>query len=199
MAMHVDNPDPPEAAGPPIPEEYVELPEELWSATVRELDPRPVQAVLSQVRFYIAQVQRELETSTDTKKVVKMREALANAVNEMGPQKRYPPGLVADVPRPMIEALIPYLREYDEPGDRSVGIYPNGWCELAGELELALDGKLTCRKCGGEQYVWDEDVYREKFAALSAEDQRYNDCQDYGNVTCPECGGAGVVRIGGEK
>jgi hypothetical protein len=188
--MSMDNPDHPWAAGPPVWPEFdaeIEMPEALWSSVLREMDPRPVQTVLQQVRWRLGHVAQALNTLIEAEgkggimagrlqEIVELVEQASGDTHEM--PGLYPAGLVESVPREIVAAVIPYLKEGDEPPDNSVGIWGNGWAALAAELELAMDGKLTCPQCGGEQYAWDEGG------------------QD---VTCPKCNGAGVVRIGAEK
>ena len=127
--------------------------------------------------------------------------AAGAALEEINPLKQRDHKSTTDVSRKLLQVMAEELRENDEPGDRSVGISANGWAELAGELELAMDGKLTCRECGGEGYVGDEAQYKNEVKRIAKEtgeserDVRNAESDWLGNQTCPTCNGAGVVRM----
>jgi hypothetical protein len=144
---------------------WVEVPDTLLSAALREVDPVPPRD-----QTYLP---RMAETRT-----------------------------TSDVPRKLIEAIIEYLSE-DLCCDHSVGICMCSAAGIVQELHLALEGKLTCHKCGGEGFTWNEARHRDECLRL-AKKHGYKTWQEaagiYGDSpgfdTCPECTGAGHVRIG---
>lgn len=105
-----------------------------------------------------------------------------------------------DVSRKFLRALIEHIGDGLDGCDHAVNICQCEAIALHNELKLALDGKLTCPLCGGEGYRWDEQMYLAKTAAIARKTgeplaELRADGQDYGNVTCVKCGGAGLVRV----
>jgi hypothetical protein len=202
--MTVDNPDHPWAAGPPVTldEDDVTLPSALWSAVLREMDPHPVSGVMNQIQWRLQLIAAELDKFDEVPPgremdwLVELQQMVTHATRETQPK---PVLGCEDVPRELLDAVIAYLKENHEPPDTSVGIWGNGWGELAYELALAREGKLTCRDCS-EGFTWDEGVFLEKTAEIAAKtgedlDELRRDGQDYGNVICPKCSGTTVVRM----
>ena len=201
MAIELGNEDRPWAAQPvwlEEPEELVVMPEGLWSAALRELDPQPVDMMVAKLRFFLTQIDSGLTAvEWDGVSVKILRETVEKAVAATRPEFAK---TTVEVPRKLLEPLIEYMGEGLDGCDHQVGICMCESMALYAELKLALDGKLTCRSCGGDQYTWDEGVFLEKTAEIAAVtgedlDELRSNGQDYGNVKCPECSGAGVVRI----
>lgn len=202
--MAIENPDHPWAAGPPVTmdDDEVTLPTALWSATLREMDPVPVSTMVYEVRRQLSLIAAELERFDE---ITPDYEAewvsdLQDMVTQVTKATQEKPRGREDIPGELLAAVIAYLKEGDEPPDRSVGIWGNGWGELAHELALAREGKLTCPRCGGDTYTWDEGVFLEKTAEIAKQtgedvDELRQGGQDWGNVVCAKCEGAGVVRI----
>ena len=200
--MAVDNEDHPWAAQPvwlEEPDEVVEIPEALWSAALRQLDPIPVDMMVAKLRFFLAQLDTGLKTvEWDGVALKILRDTVDKAIAATRPM--IVDNNLSEVPRKLLEPLIAYMGEGLDGCDHQVGICMCESLALHAELKLALDGKLTCRSCGGDQYTWDEGVFLERTAEIAQmtgedlADLRMNG-QDYGNVKCPECDGAGVVRI----
>lgn len=107
---------------------------------------------------------------------------------------------VTDVNRSLIEALVEYLEGGELTCDHAVNICNCGPAQAHYELKLLLDGKLVCRQCGGEGFVWDQahyDAEVAKYAAWSGVTEgeiRAERDDDAGNIQCPTCKGAGVTR-----
>jgi hypothetical protein len=200
MAM-IDNPDHPWADGPPEPPDPVKMPEGLWSAALRVLDPQPVSTMVSSVQFQLMHGMEELNKLSylrvDGAPLWSRQsfQALQGAMLDANKATKPPaPTGIAEVSRALVTALVDELSEALDGCDHSVGICMCDDIGVLAELKLALDGKLTCPQCGGDTYIFDEAVYAEKFAGLDSDEQRYGDSESLGYVTCPTCTGAGVVR-----
>jgi hypothetical protein len=90
-----------------------------------------------------------------------------------------------DVPKELISILVDYLGE-DLGCDHSVGICCCGTAALVAELRLALDGKQSCRACGGDGTGWDQALYESRRGGYSADFA--------GMVKCPDCDGTGITE-----
>lgn len=108
------------------------------------------------------------------------------------------PESVSDYPVELIDGIIAYFREAGG-CDHSVGICACEEEAVAQELMLLKDGKATCRKCGGDGYVWDEDKYLAAVEKARAENSPWDVSEGEGNVACPGCDGAGITRIDREE
>ena len=107
---------------------------------------------------------------------------------------------LTDVPRTLIEAIIEYLSE-DLGCDHSVGICMCSTIAVVNELNLLLDGKMTCPTCHGEGFTFDYDAleaacvtYAEKHGGTVKEARDYIG-DDPGYIKCPHCEGRSVVPI----
>lgn len=99
---------------------------------------------------------------------------------------------LADVPTKLIDAFIELVREAGG-CDHSVGICMCREEDVVTELLLVKDGRATCRKCGGDTYIWDECLYERN--RLEYEREGYDAPESCGNIKCPGCDGRGTVRL----
>lgn len=97
-------------------------------------------------------------------------------------------------PRALVEALIEYLSE-DLGCDHKVGICMCGTQGVVTELRLALKGEMTCPKCGGESFVWDQEAHDRELARMRAAYPAWAVDGEYGHVNCTACASSGVVSI----
>jgi hypothetical protein len=143
------------------------MPETLWSAALREMDP-----VWHPVTpDYIKRCQENNQAT--------------------------------DVPRALVQGVVKYLSE-DLGCDHSVGICMCSTIGVVQELKLALEGKLTCHGCGGDGFDWNKARHQVECQRIAKEQgfsswkevaDMYGDSPGY--ITCPECNGAGYVRMAG--
>jgi RecJ-like exonuclease len=97
--------------------------------------------------------------------------------------------------------VVEYLSQ-DLGCDHSVNICMCSTIGIVQELNMAMEGKLACPRCGGEGFVWDdkafEDAVRQTAAHFQISDKEARwECEMAGNVKCPECDSAGYVRMTG--
>ncbi len=98
------------------------------------------------------------------------------------------PDDTSDYPVELLDGLIAYLSEAGD-CDHSVNICACAEQDAVRELRLAKEGKLLCRNCGGDGFIWSEEA-AEKFRR---EHPDYDDAFA-GNVDCPDCS-RGIARI----
>lgn len=95
-----------------------------------------------------------------------------------------------DVNRSLIEAMVEYLDGADLFCDHGVGICSCSSLALLAELRLLLEGKVTCRACGGEGFTWNQETHDREVALIGG---AYDG--EYGYVPCEICKSAGWVRL----
>lgn len=99
-----------------------------------------------------------------------------------------------DLPRAMLESMVEWLRE-DLGCDHEVGICMCWEGSLVEAITDTLEGKTTCRACGGEGYTWDQAAW-DRANALSEARWGLSASDGEGMVPCGRCGSTGRVEVG---
>jgi hypothetical protein len=105
---------------------------------------------------------------------------LLNAANEIFTAYVDPEDSI-DVSPAYLSALIAELSEGVDGCDHSVGICMCAEVAIIDELHLRLDGKMTCRVCGGDGVTYREE-HTARCATLTAEGY---ECHDEHLFRCP--------------
>jgi uncharacterized protein YbaR (Trm112 family) len=107
---------------------------------------------------------------------------------------------LVDVPRSLVESLIEYLG-VDLTCDHAVNICVCAEKAAHYKLQLLLEGKLVCRQCGGDRYVFDQATYDSEvkkyaeWAGVTEGEIRLERDDDAGMIQCPTCKGTGLTRV----
>lgn len=120
-----------------------------------------------------------------------VKEALSLAASYL---ERSRPEDTSDYPVELIDGLIAHFKEAGG-CDHSVGICCCAEEDAVAELLLAKDGKLICRDCGGDGYLWSREKYEAAVAKAKAENFGYDVSEGEGNIECMSCDGRGIARI----
>jgi hypothetical protein len=97
-----------------------------------------------------------------------------------------------DVPRGLFNHVADFLSEGIDSGP---GIDCSVLVALVTALRLAEEGKQVCRECGGDGFVYDQEQYDRKYAALSDADRNWDWGDSLGMQDCPSCSREGTVAL----
>lgn len=100
----------------------------------------------------------------------------------------------SEYPRALVQAVVDYLGE-DLTCDHSVNICMCGPAAVVEELLLNLQGRETCRACGGEGFTWNQARYEASKREWESKEPNnwYNFPDDEGYEACERCNRKGVV------